>query len=282
MPPEPERSAARPIRFESFAPFRHRAFALFWSGAFVSNIGTWMETVAFGVYVTSRTGQAVWPGIVAAATFVPTAFLGPVGGALADRMPRKVILLTTTGVQMFFAGLITTLTIVGNPAPIVIVLVAFGSGCAAAIGFPAYQAMIPDLVPIEDLPGAIALGSAQWNLGRVIGPLLAGITITLGGIPWALGANTVSFFAVIVVLLLITLPRPAADARVREDPRGDPQRLPLRARRSGPADRDPDDEPQHAARGAVHRARCPRWRSRCSTPGRAEPRCSSPRRASAR
>jgi MFS family permease len=201
------------LQYESFAPFRHRDFALFWSGAFVSNIGTWMETVAFGVYVTSRTGQAVWPGLVAAATFVPTAFLGPIGGAVADRMPRKAILLVTTTVQMSFAGLITTLMIIGNPAPYVVVLVAFGSGCAAAMGFPAYQALIPDLVPIQDLPGAIALGSAQWNLGRVIGPLFAGIAISLGGIPWALGSNTVSFFAVIVVLLLITLPRPSPDAR---------------------------------------------------------------------
>jgi MFS family permease len=203
-------------RFESFAPFRHRDFALFWSGAFVSNIGTWMETVAFGVYVTTRTGQAVWPGIVAAAAFVPTAFLGPVGGAVADRMPRKLVLLATTSVQTFFAGLITILMVMGSPAPYVVALVAFGSGCAAAIGFPAYQATIPDLVPVEDLPGAIALGSAQWNLGRVIGPLLAGIAIKFGGIPWALGANTVSFFAVIVVLLLVTLPRPAPDARAEK------------------------------------------------------------------
>ena len=206
---------SKPVRFDSFAPFRNRDFALFWSGAFVSNIGTWMETVAFGVYVTNLTGKAVWPGLVAAATFVPTAFLGPVGGALADRMPRKAILLGTTAVQMLFAGLITTLMVTGSPAPIVVAMVAFGSGCAAAIGFPAYQAMIPDLVPLEDLPGAIALGSAQWNLGRIIGPLLAGVAIKLGGgsVEWALGANTVSFFAVVVVLLLITLPRPAADAR---------------------------------------------------------------------
>ena len=203
----------KPVRFASFAPFRHRQFALFWSGAFVSNIGTWMETVAFGIYVTSRPGQAVWPGLVAAATFVPTAFLGPVGGAIADRMPRKVVLLTTTCVQTFFAGLITTLMVIGHPAPIVVVLVAFCSGCGAAMGFPAYQAMIPDLVPIEDLPGAIALGSAQWNLGRVIGPVIAGVVIKFWGVSWALGASTVSFFAVIVVLLLIALPRPAADAR---------------------------------------------------------------------
>ncbi|MDQ1466657.1 MAG: hypothetical protein QOH10_1072 [Actinomycetota bacterium] len=206
----------KPLRSESFAPFRHRDFALFWSGAFVSNIGTWMETVAFGVYVTNRTGQVVWPGIVAAAAFVPVAFLGPLGGALADRLPRRALLLATTGVQMLFAGLITTLMVIGHPAPGVVALVAFGSGCAAAMGFPAYQATIPDLVPIEDLAGAIALGSAQWNLGRVIGPLLAGVAIKLGGIPWALGLNTVSFFAVVVVLLLITLPRPHADARAEK------------------------------------------------------------------
>jgi MFS family permease len=81
------------------------------------------------------------------------------------------------------------------------------------MGFPAYQAMIPDLVPIEDLPGAIALGSAQWNLGRVIGPAIAGVVIRVWGVPWALGINTVSFFGVVVVLLLITLPRPSAEAR---------------------------------------------------------------------
>ena len=204
------------MKYDSFAPFRHRSFALFWSGAFVSNIGTWMETVAFGVYVTERTGQAVWPGIVAAAAFVPVALLGPIGGALADRVSRRLLLLCTTLVQTSFAGLITTLMVIGRPAPAVVAMVAFGSGCAAAIGFPAYQAMIPDLVPPADLPGAIALGSAQWNLGRVVGPLLAGVAITLGGIPWALGANTVSFLAVVAVLLVITLPKPAPDARAEQ------------------------------------------------------------------
>lgn len=198
------------MRFESLAPFRHRPFALFWSGAFVSNIGTWMETVAIGVYVTEVTGRSTWTGLVAAAGFVPTAVLGPVGGALADRVARRRILLTTTLVQTALASLLTTLAVVGRPSPATVTVIVFGNGVASALGFPSYQALLPDLVPAEELPGAIGLSSAQWNLGRVIGPVLAGIVIHLGGFAWALGINAASFLAVVAVLLSLQLPAPAA------------------------------------------------------------------------
>jgi MFS family permease len=192
----------------SFAPFRHRQFALLWAGAFTSNIGTWMETVGVGVLVTTETGQAGWAGLVAAAGFVPTAVLAPLGGALADRVPRRRLLLTTTVVQTALAGLLTLLTATGTPGPGIVTLIVLGAGCSLALGFPAYQALLPDLVPREDLPGAVALSSAQWNLGRVIGPALAGIVIRVGGYAWAFGFNTVSFLAVIGVLLVLRLPRP--------------------------------------------------------------------------
>ncbi len=203
------------MKLASFAPFRHRPFALFWSGAFVSNIGTWMETVAIGIYVTDKTGLSTWTGIVAAAGFLPTAVLGPVGGALADRFPRRRILLTTSLVQAGLAALLTVLAVLGDPAPLTVTLVVFGSGIASSIGFPAYQALLPDLVPPEDLPGAIGLSSAQWNLGRVIGPVLAGVIIHLGGLAWALGVNAVSFLAVIGVLLVLSLPAPHPDGHER-------------------------------------------------------------------
>lgn len=200
------------MRFASLAPFRHREFALFWSGAFVSNVGTWMETVAIGVYVTEVTGRSTWTGLVAAAGFVPIAVLGPIGGALADRVPRKRILLTTTLVQAALAALLTTLAVVGRPSPAVVTVIVFGTGVAAALGFPSYQALLPDLVPPEELPGAIGLSSAQWNLGRVIGPVLAGVVIHLGGFAWALGVNAASFLAVVAVLLVLQLPPPATVA----------------------------------------------------------------------
>jgi predicted MFS family arabinose efflux permease len=192
----------------SLAPFRHRMFAILWTGAFVSNIGTWMETVGVGILVTEATGEALWTGLVAAAGFVPSAVLGPVGGALADRLPRRRLLLITTTIQTILAGTLTLLAANGNPGPGIVTLVVLGAGCTQAIGFPAYQSVLPDLVPREDLVGAVALSSAQWNLGRVVGPALAGIVISIGGYAWAFAINTLSFFAVILAVSQLRLPPP--------------------------------------------------------------------------
>jgi MFS family permease len=193
----------------SFAPLRHRQFALLWVGAFLSNIGTWMETVGVGVLVTAETGQAGWAGLVAAAGFVPHGVLAPFGGALADRLPRRTLLLLMTTIQTALAATLTLLAASGTPNPGIVTLIVLANGCAMALGFPAFQALLPDLVPRDDLPGAVALSSAQWNLGRVIGPALAGIVIRVGGYEWAFGLNTISFFAVISVLTVLQLPRPA-------------------------------------------------------------------------
>lgn len=197
------------MAFVSLAPLRHRAYARLWAGAFISNIGTWMETIVLGIYVTDRTGQAAWTGTVAAAGFVPIALLAPLGGALADRLPRRALLMTTTLTETGFATLLTLLFIAGDPSAPVVALIVFGTGVGAALGFPAYQAMLPDLVPEEDLPGAMALSSAQWNLGRVIGPALAGIVVKYAGFSWALGFNAASFLAVAFVLTTLHLPPPA-------------------------------------------------------------------------
>ena len=191
-----------------FAPFKHRVFAAFWTGAFVSNIGTWMETIGIGIYVTSATHRSGWTGLVAAAGFLPGAFLGPVGGALADRLPRKTLLITTTSIQTALATLLTILAATGSPSPGLVTLIVFASGCAQAIGFPTYQSLLPDLVPPKDLVGAVALSSAQWNLGRVIGPALAAIVIGVGGYAWAFGINAFSFLAVIAAIMLLKLPPP--------------------------------------------------------------------------
>ena len=183
-------------------------FAILWAGAFVSNIGTWMETVGVGILVTEATNQSIWTGLVAAAGFAPLAVLGPVGGALADRLPRRRLLLVTTTIQTVLATTLTVLVATGEPSPGIVTLIVFGAGCAQSIGFPAYQAVLPDLVPHEDLVGAVALSSAQWNLGRVVGPALAGVLITVGGYEWAFGFNALSFLAVIFAVLQLKLPSP--------------------------------------------------------------------------
>jgi MFS family permease len=196
----------------SLAPLRHRPFAMFWTGAFVSNIGTWMETVAVGILVTEATDQAGWAGLVAAAGFAPSALLGPFGGAIADRFSRKRILLITTAAQTLLAALLFVLALRGDPEPAIVVLIVLGTGCANALGFPSYQSILPDLVPPDELVAAVGLSSAQWNLGRVVGPALAGIVITAGGERWgfalAFAVNTISFLAVILVVAALRLPGP--------------------------------------------------------------------------
>jgi MFS family permease len=187
-------------------------FAILWTGAFVSNIGTWMETVGVGILVTEATKNALWTGLVAAAGFVPVAIMAPVGGALADRVPRRRLLIATSLVQTVLASTLTVLAASGNPGPGIVTLIVFAAGCAQAIGFPAYQAVLPDLVPHDEIIGAVALSSAQWNLGRIVGPALAGIIISVGGYEWAFAFNSLSFLAVIFAVAQLKLPPPAGEA----------------------------------------------------------------------
>ncbi|HEX4244331.1 MAG TPA: MFS transporter [Acidimicrobiales bacterium] len=192
----------------SLRPLRSRNFALLWSAALVSNVGSWMQTVALGVLVTARTHQPGWTGLVAAAAFIPTGLMAPVGGALADRLDRRRWLIITTAAEMVFATVLSVLAATGHDRPDAVVILAFLGGAAAAIGFPAYQAMLPDLVPTRDLLGAVSLSTAQFNLGRVIGPALAGIALIDHDYTLAFAINAASFGAVVVALALVRLPKP--------------------------------------------------------------------------
>jgi MFS family permease len=199
-------TSGRPARVSPFRPFRHRAFATVWTGSFVSNIGTWMETVAIGVYVTQATGQAAWTGTVAALTYAPTVLLGPFGGALADRFDRRRFLVAVTLFQTLLAATLTLLAATDRLSVAAVATIVLLAGCAFAVAMPAVQAMTPDLVGPEDLLGAMSLGAAQFNLGRVVGPALAGLVITAGGLAWAFGLNVLSFGAVLLALALIRIP----------------------------------------------------------------------------
>ncbi len=192
----------------SLRPLRSRNFALIWSAALVSNIGTWMQTVALGILVFARTGQPAWTGLVAAAGFIPIGLLAPLGGALADRFDRRRWLIATTVAEMSFAAMLAALTAGGDDRPAVLVLFSFLGGASGAIGFPAYQAMVPDLVPHDDLLGAVSLSSAQFNLGRVIGPALAGLALLTHDYAVVFGINAASFGAVVVALVMVRLPKP--------------------------------------------------------------------------
>jgi MFS family permease len=206
------------VALASLRPLRRRSYALVWSAALVSNVGSWMQTIAVGVLVTARTGRSGWTGLVAAAAFLPIGLLSPIGGALADRVDRRRWLITTTVGETAFATGLAVAVGLGHAGPGLVTVLVFGGGAMAAIGFPAYQAMLPDLVPPEELLAAVSLSSAQFNLGRVIGPALAGVVIAGAGYAWAFAVNAASFVAVILALLAVRLPpvRPTERAPLRQ------------------------------------------------------------------
>jgi len=199
----------------AFRPLRHRNFALVWSAAAISNIGTWMETVAVGDLVAHRTGQAGWTALVAAAGFLPMGLMGPIGGAIADHVDRRRFMFVTTLLQTVCAALLAVEAATDHASPGAVVFVVFAAGCVAGIGFPAYQSMLPDMVPQEDLLAAVSLGQAQFNFGRVIGPALAGVAIAVGSYTAAFTINTISFGAMLLALLALRL-----DERDRPPPEG--------------------------------------------------------------
>ena len=190
-------------------PLRHRAFALLWTAGLVSTIGSWMQAVAVGALLISRTGQATWAVLVAAAAFLPLGLLSPIGGALADRLPRRPVLiggnLAATAVALGLAVLVGT----GHEDPALLVGLVAVQGAASAVIGPFQQAILPDLVPQSEFLPAIALNSAQFNLGRIAGPALAGAAVAAFGYPVAFVANAASFLAVVVALAFVRLAAPA-------------------------------------------------------------------------
>jgi len=206
------------ILASSLRPLRSSSYALVWTAALVSNIGSWMQTVALGFVITRNTHDPLWTGAVAAAAFVPVGLLSPVGGVLADRMDRRRWLITTTLAEAAAATALAAAAATDHEQPVLLVALAFAGGAASAVGFPTYQAMLPDLVPADDLLAAVSLSSAQFNLGRVVGPALAGLVLVTGGAAWAFAANAISFGAVVAALAMVRLPprpRPAASTPLR-------------------------------------------------------------------
>jgi len=193
----------------SLRPFRYRAFTLLWTAGLISTVGSWMQTVAVGALVISDTGKATWAVLVAAGAFLPIGLLSPVGGALADRLPRRPLLVIGNLAAALAAILLAVLVASGHDSPVGLVLLVTLQGSASALIGPFQQAILPDLVPQREFLAAISLNSAQFNLGRIVGPALAGATVAGFGYPVAFVANAVSFLAVVVALAFVRLAPPA-------------------------------------------------------------------------
>ena len=186
-----------------FKAFHYREFRLLWVGACTSSIGTWMQEVAQSWLVLQISGSAFWLGLDAFLGDIPIFLFSLVGGAIADRMSRRRLLLASQLVQMSCAFSLALLILLGIVQVWHILVLSFIVGTAQSFGGPAYSALVPTLVDKEDLPNAIALNSIQFNLARVIGPVLGGLALTSLGPSWCFSLNGVSFIAVIISLLLL-------------------------------------------------------------------------------
>ena len=192
----------------SLRPLRHRNFALLWSASMVSNIGSWMQTVAVGALVISRTGQASWAVLVAAGAFLPIGLLSPIGGAMADRLPRRPVIALGNLAAGLTAAVIAALVAAGHAGPYALLGLVTLQGSVSAVIGPFSQAILPDLVPRSEFLAASSLNSAQWNAGRIVGPALAGATVAAFGFAASFLANAVSFLAVVVAVLFVRLSPP--------------------------------------------------------------------------
>jgi len=192
----------------SLLPFRRRSFTLLWIAGFISNIGSWMQTVAVGALVISNTGSATWAVLVAAGAFLPIGVLSPIGGALADRLPRRPVLAIGNLAAAGTAILLAILVAAGHDSPGALVALVTAQGSVSALIGPFQQAILPDLVPHSEFLAATSLNSAQFNLGRIAGPALAGATVAAFGYPVAFVANAASFLAVVAALAFVRLGPP--------------------------------------------------------------------------
>ncbi len=202
---------------ETFRALRHRNFRLFWSGAFLSNTGTWMQAVAQGWLVLQMTNSPLWLGVDGFMATAPGMVLTLAGGVFADLFDRRKLLIYTQAVAGVAALTLGVLVLTHVVHVWMILCLSFVTGCCMALAGPSYMALVFDLVGHEDLANAIALNSTQFQLARVLGPVCAGIGFKLFGLAGCFIANGISFVFVVAALLMVKFDRRGATS-------GEPQR----------------------------------------------------------
>jgi len=195
----------KPIRGgrRMFRALSNRNYRLFWAGAFLSNVGTWMQAVAQGWLVLQLTNSAFWLGLDGFMATAPGFLLTLVGGVFADLIDRRRLLIYTQVVAGLAALVLATLVATNVVNRWMVLGFSFVTGCCMALASPSYLAMTYDLVGREDLANAIAMNSTQFQLSRVIGPALAGVGFKLFGLAGCFYANGLSFIAVVVSLVKV-------------------------------------------------------------------------------
>ena len=188
----------------TFKSLHVRNFRLFFFGQLVSQCGTWMQTIALGwlvLHLSHNSGFAV--GLVIALQFIPTLLFGVWGGVIADRFDKRNVMLCTQVAMAAVAVLLAVLDLTNTVQLGMIYVIVFVFGLALAVDNPTRQSFVPEMVTAEDLPNAIGLSSAIFQVARILGPALAGVLIVAVGTGICFALNAVSFVFIIGALLMM-------------------------------------------------------------------------------
>lgn len=194
----------------TWSPLRHTIFRWLWIASVASNIGTWFQNVGASWMMTLLTPSPTLVALVQAATSLPMFLLSLPAGAVADVLDRRRLLLATQAWMTLSAFGLWAFTAAGATTPWLLLTFTFLLGLGAALNGPAWQASIPEMVPREELPAAVTLGSIGFNIARAAGPALAGLVVAASGPAVTFLVNAVSFLGVLVVLFFWR--RPAEEA----------------------------------------------------------------------
>ncbi len=197
----------------TFVALRHRNFRLFWFGQLISLIGTWMQSIGQAWLVLELTHSAWLLGVVGALQFLPVMLLSLFGGVLADRLPKRKVLLFTQSFAMLQAVLLWALVASGQVHIWHVLVLAALLGLTNSVDMPTRQAFVVEMVGREDLTNAIALNSSLFNMARIVGPGIGGLIIAWLGVAPLFLLNAISFIAVIIGLALINMDYLYAQAR---------------------------------------------------------------------
>lgn len=189
----------------AFVALQHRNFRLFWFGQLISLIGTWMQTIGQAWLVLELTHSAWLLGLVGALQFLPVMLLALFGGVIADKWPKRRVLLFTQSSAMTLALILAILVFTGKVQIWHIFLLASLLGLTNSVDMPTRQAFVVEMVGRESLPNAIALNSSLFNMARIIGPGIGGLIIAWLGVAPLFLLNAISFIAVLIGLALIDM-----------------------------------------------------------------------------
>jgi MFS family permease len=192
--------ACEPEQATAFSPLRTRIFLAIWIANMASNIGSLIQSVGEKWQMTQLTPSPLMVALIETGTTLPILALGLAAGAIADIVDRRKWLITTQVFMMIVAGTLSLLTFLHLVTPGILLLMAVLIGIGSSLSMPAFQAIVPEILPKRELSGGVAINSAGYNISRLIGPALGGFIIQWLGAGWAFLLNAVSFLAVVAAL----------------------------------------------------------------------------------